>query len=282
MTRSSRCQIEKFVDDLLVQRIGDVERGLVRVVLDGCVHAHGSRLIWTLGSVCISRFQYWMYSRMNISSVAGAFIDAVAAIDGAAGNIHAAMHVDPLVLEGAEPALDLLEIGEIVDLAEIREAFLRAHAQRIDEMQFVAPYAFVVDHGGAVPDRVGFVDAERLEHLEVVPEDRQVREDVDVDRLGRSEIERRRRAVAEPAAQFRLVMLHAGMRAFHRPHRARLDLHVRALVLEVMAVAEILHVHRLLVRPALVIGHALGAFLDQPVLHVEQRAMREHDVIAVA
>ena len=116
----------------------------------------------------------------------------------------------------------------------------------------------------------------------MVSEDREIREDVDVDRLGGGEIERLRRAVAETAAQLRFVMLHAGMRAFHRPHRARLDLHVRTLVLEVMAVAEILHVHRLLVGPALVIGHALVGFLHQPVLHVEQRAMREHDMIAVA
>ena len=194
MTRSSRCQLEKSAIDLLVQRVGDVERRLVRVVLQRRVHDHGSRLIWTFGSVCISRFQYWIYSRMNISSVAGALQHAVAEIDGAAGNIHAAMHVDPFVLEGAEPALDLLEIGEIVDFAEIREAFLRAHAQRIDQMQFVAPHAFVINDRGAVPDRIGFVDAERLEHLEMVSEDREVREDVDVDRLGGGEIERFRSA----------------------------------------------------------------------------------------
>ena len=32
------------------------------------------------------------------------------------------MHVDPFVFERRKPALDLLEIGEIVDLAEIRKS----------------------------------------------------------------------------------------------------------------------------------------------------------------
>ena len=45
-----------------------------------------------------------------------------------------------------------------------------------------------------------------------------------------------------------------------------------------MAVAEILHVHRLLVGASLVIGHALCTFLDQPVLHVEQRAVVADDI----
>ena len=54
------------------------------------------------------------------------------------------------------------------------------------------------------------------------------------------------------------------------------------LVLEVMAVAGIAHVHRLRVRRALVIGHALVGLVGEPVLHLEQRAVREHDVVAVA
>jgi hypothetical protein len=45
-----------------------------------------------------------------------------------AGNAEPAMHVDPLVLLAGEPALDFLEIGEVVDFAEIRELLLRAHA----------------------------------------------------------------------------------------------------------------------------------------------------------
>src|SRR3954453_15155083 len=41
----------------------------------------------------------------------------------------AAVHVNPFILEASEAALDLLEIGEVVDFAEIGELLLRAHGQ---------------------------------------------------------------------------------------------------------------------------------------------------------
>src|SRR5262249_34682562 len=59
-----------------------------------------------------------------------------------------AVHVDPLVLETGKPALDLLEVREIVDLAEIRELFHGAHAQRVDRVDGAAERAVVVDHRG--------------------------------------------------------------------------------------------------------------------------------------
>ena len=94
---------------------------------------------------------------MNASSVAGAVTIAVGVGLDAAGNAEPAMHVDPLVLEAGEPALDLLEIGEIVDLAEIRELLLRAHAQRVDLVDRAAQHAVLVDH--AVPYQVTLVSS---------------------------------------------------------------------------------------------------------------------------
>ena len=49
-----------------------------------------------------------------------------------------------------------------------------------------------------------------------------------------------------------------------------------------MAVAHIGHVHGLGIGRALVIRHALVGFVGETVLHLQQRAVREHDVIAVA
>src|SRR6516165_7119232 len=46
----------------------------------------------------------------------------------AARNAEPAMHVDPLVFETSKPALNLLEIREVVDLPKIRELLLSAHA----------------------------------------------------------------------------------------------------------------------------------------------------------
>jgi hypothetical protein len=48
-----------------------------------------------------------------------------------------------------------------------------------------------------------------------------------------------------------------------------------------MAVAEILHVDRPVVRLALVERHALVAFVGEAVFHVEQRAVRKNHVVAV-
>src|SRR5262249_59034900 len=72
--------------------------------------------------------------------------DAVLVGLHAAGNAEPAMHVNPLVLLAREPALDFLEIGEVVDLAEIRELLLRAHAQRIDLVDRSAQRVVLVDH----------------------------------------------------------------------------------------------------------------------------------------
>ena len=77
-------------------------------------------------------------------------------------------------------------------------------------------------------------------------------------------------------------MLRPGTRAFDRPQAAGALLDIGPLVLEVMAVAHIGHVHGLGIRRALVIGHALVGDVGLPVFHLQQRAMREHDVIAVA
>ena len=142
--------------------------------------------------------------------------------------------------------------------------------------------AAVVDDHGAVPDGVGLVDADRLEHLDVVAEQREIRKHVDVDRLRAGEIEQREGAVAVAAQEFGFVMLHAGMRAFQRPQAARALFQVRPLVLEVIAVAGIAHVHRLRVGRVAVVGHALGVLAGEAVLGFQQRAVRIGDVIAVA
>src|SRR6516225_9486488 len=78
------------------------------------------------------------------------------------------------------------------------------------------------------------------------------------------------------------VMLAARRRAFHRPQTAGALLDVRPLVLEVMAVAHIRDVHRRRVRRALVVGHALVGDVGLAVLHFQERAVREHHVVAVA
>ena len=91
----------------------------------------------------------------------------------------------------------------------------------------------------------------------MVAEQREVRKHVDVDRLGSGEIEKRVGLCAVAASQLLGDVLHAGVRAFHRPKAARPLLEVRPLVLEVMAVADVGDVHRLLVGRVLVVGHAL-------------------------
>src|SRR3954453_16885138 len=45
------------------------------------------------------------------------------------------VHVDPLVLFAPQTALNLLEVRDVVDFAEVREAFLRAHSKRVDVVQ---------------------------------------------------------------------------------------------------------------------------------------------------
>src|SRR4029079_13194648 len=85
----------------------------------------------------------------------------------------AAMHVDPFVFDAAQAPLDLLEIGDIVDLAEIRESFLRAHAKRVDVVQCVLTDAAVdVIDLCSVPDRIGLLERDRLEDLNMVAEQR--------------------------------------------------------------------------------------------------------------
>ncbi len=226
---------------------------------------------------------------MKASSVAGAVMTPLSLIHiavlvglDAAGNAEPAVHVDPFVLEAGKPALDLLEIGEVVDLAEVRELLLGAHAQRVDLVDGAAEHAVIVDHGRAVPSDVGLVHRHRLEHLDVVAEQREVRKDVDVDGFGGGEVEDLLRPRAEASAQFLLIVLGAGRRSLDRPQASGAFLDVRPLVLEVVAVAHIGHVHRLVVGRALVIGHALVGHVGLPVLHLEQRAMGEHDVVAVA
>src|SRR5580704_13327525 len=47
-------------------------------------------------------------------------------------NAETSVHVDPFIFDAFEAALNLFEVGQIVDLAEIRKALLRAHAKSID------------------------------------------------------------------------------------------------------------------------------------------------------
>ncbi len=98
---------------------------------------------------------------------------------------------------------------------------------------------------------------------------------------GRHEIERPTRFFAELLLYFLLEVIGTGDRRLLLPQRAGALLDVGPLVLEVMAVREALHVHRRLVGLAHVEGHALVGVLLHAVFHLEQRAMREHDVIAV-
>ena len=89
-------------------------------------------------------------------------------------------------------------------------------------------------------------------------------------------------ALAVAAGELGLVVLHAGMRRFQRPQPARPLLQVRPLVLVVVAVAGVAHVHRQSVGRILVVRHALGVVAGEPVLGLEQRAVRIGDVVAVA
>src|SRR5262249_15387450 len=60
-------------DQFPVKRIIDIIR-MARWIASWLGHRHGSRRIVSFGSAFISRFHSLMYSRMNISSVAGALI----------------------------------------------------------------------------------------------------------------------------------------------------------------------------------------------------------------
>ena len=139
----------------------------------------------------------------------------------------------------------------------------------------------LIDDRGGVPGAVGLVDGDGMEHLDVVAEDREVRKDVDVHRLGRREIQRSRRFLLQFFPDQPGVALHAGLHAFHLPERAGALLDVRALVLEVVPAAEVLHVHRRLVGLAHVERHALAGIGLLAVFHFKQRAMREQHVIAI-
>ena len=146
----------------------------------------------------------------------------------------------------------------------------------------VAEPAAVVDDHGAVPDGVGFADADRLENLDMVAEQREIRKHIDVDRLGPGEIKKLEGAVAVAPDEFGFVVLHAGMRAFQRPQAARPFFEIWPLVLEVITVAGVAHVHRLGVGRVAIIGHALGVLAGEAVLGFQQRTVRIGDVIAVA
>ena len=191
------------------------------------------------------------------------------------------MHVDPFVLAGGEAFLDLLEVSRVVDLAEVGEALLRAHADRIHRAGHALELVRVIDDRGRVPGAVGLVDRERLEHLDVIAENREVRKDVDVHGLGGGEVERARGLVAELRADHPGVALHPGLDAFQLPQRAGPLLHIRTLVLEVVAAAEVLHVHRRLVGLAHVERHALRRIGLLAILHLQERAMRENHVVTV-
>ena len=148
--------------------------------------------------------------------------------------------------------------------------------------RLVAEAAVFINDHGAVPDGVGLIDADRFEHLDMIAEQRQIRKDVDVDRLGAGEIEQREGAVAVAPDELGLVVLHAGMRALQRPQPARPLFQIGPLVLEMIAVAGVAHVHRLGVGRVAIIRHAFGILAGKPVLGLQQRAMRIGDVIAVA
>src|ERR1019366_3051834 len=94
-------------------------------------------------------------------------------------NSETPVHVDPLVFLALQAALNLLEVRDIIHFTEIRKTLLRSHPQRIDVIQDVLADAtiYILDLG-AVPDRIGFFERDRLEHLDMISEQREVREDV--------------------------------------------------------------------------------------------------------
>src|SRR5262249_14761046 len=92
-----------------------------------------------------------------------------------------AVHVNPFVFDATQTTLDLLKIGDVVDLTEIRKAFLRTHTKRVDVIQRVLADAAVdVINPRSVPDRIGFLVRNRLENLDVIAEQRKIGKDVDV------------------------------------------------------------------------------------------------------
>ena len=64
--------VGEALDQLAVERVGDVVRADRRIVGELHARAHGSRCTTRFGVAFISRFHSLMYSRMNASSVAGA------------------------------------------------------------------------------------------------------------------------------------------------------------------------------------------------------------------
>jgi len=78
----------------------------------------------------------------------------------------------------------LFEIGDVIDLAEVGETFLRPHAKRVYVLQYVCSERAVhVVNLCAVPNRVSFLERYRLEYLYVVAQQRKILKDVDIDRL---------------------------------------------------------------------------------------------------
>src|SRR5262249_56435934 len=89
----------------------------------------------------------------------------------------------------------------------------------------------LVAHRRAVPSDVGLVDRDRLEHLDMIAEQREVGKHVDVDWLRRRKVEDFFRLGAEAVAQRLGVMLAARRRAFPPPPTARALSYARLLSL---------------------------------------------------
>ena len=137
IVRSFRLPIGKIIDKLSVEVVGDVIRKSRRVMIGLHIHDQGSRRIAMSGSAFISLFHSRIYSRMNSSSVAGPLTVPSSKIFDPARNAKAAIHIDPFIFRAAKATLDLLEVGDVVDLAKVRKALLRTHAKRVDIVEYV-------------------------------------------------------------------------------------------------------------------------------------------------
>ena len=85
----------------------------------------------------------------------------------------------------------MFEICDVVNLAEIRELLLRPHPERVDVGDGVRPSVPSSSMTRAVPYGVGLADTEWLEDLNVIAEQGEIWKDVDIDRDGAGEIEKR-------------------------------------------------------------------------------------------
>ncbi len=77
---------------------------------------------------------------------------------------HAAGDIDPFHLRNDHPTLSLFEVGQVVRFSERGKVLLHAHSHRID----VVGHAF---NRRPVPAERSRVDGQRLDDLEMIPDD---------------------------------------------------------------------------------------------------------------